>query len=75
MRRRIHRVLVVAGFLAIVGGLWPAPAHASISCRVLIFQHCAPYACCIQICTSCYNSQTGITDIECGDTECWSQYP
>ena len=75
MRRRIHRVLVVAGFLAIVAGLWPAPAHASISCRTLQFFHCGDYVCCIQICTSCYNSQTGITDIECGDTTCWTQYP
>jgi hypothetical protein len=75
MRRRIHRVLVVAGFLAIVAGLWPAPAHAAITCRVLQFLHCSQYACCLQICTSCFDSKTGITTLDCGDTVCWNQYP
>ena len=76
MRGRINRVLVVAGFLAAaVAGLWPPPAQATISCTVLKLMSCSEYACCLQICTSCYNSQTGFTDIECGDTTCWTKYP
>ena len=75
MRRRIHRVLVIAVALAAVAGLWPSPAQATISCKVLQFLSCDQYACCLQICTSCTNSRTGITDIECGDTTCWAKYP
>ena len=75
MRRRIHRVLVVAGFLAIVAGLWPAPAHAAIRCKVQQFFHCTAYACCLQICTICEDGAGNIIDVSCGDTICWSQYP
>jgi hypothetical protein len=75
MRRRIHRVLVAAGVLAAVAGLWPSRAQATISCRAQQFFSCSQYACCFQICTVCYNSQTGITDINCGDTTCWTKYP
>jgi len=75
MRRRIHQVLVVAGLLAMVAGLWPSPAQAAISCKVQTFRSCGTYVCCFQICTICYDTQTGdIIDISCGDTICYDRY-
>jgi hypothetical protein len=73
MRRRIHRVLVVAVFLAAVAGLWPSPAQASISCKVQIYRFCSAYVCCFQICTICMDQQGNIIDVTCGDAYCYNR--
>jgi hypothetical protein len=52
MRRRIHRVLVVAVFFAAVAGLWPSPAQAVVhgrcatNCGVYIYKGVLCFNCC-----------------------------
>ena len=73
MRRRIHRVLVVAGFLAIVAGLWPAPAQA-VTCKIYFVRICGPTICCIQSCINCYDAQGNpIGDPVCSDPICYNK--
>jgi hypothetical protein len=73
MRRRIHRVLVVAVFLVAVAGLWPSPARA-LSCTVVHLKWCGLYICCVQACTYCYDQQGNLVgDPICGDPICWNR--
>jgi hypothetical protein len=75
MFRRIHRILVVAGFLGMGAGLWPSPAQASIHCQVKIYQHCSLYVCCFEVCTICTDQDGNVIDVTCGDTVCYDRNP
>jgi hypothetical protein len=72
--RRARRVLVAAGFLAVVAGLWPAPAQAKGGCIVYFVRFCGPTICCMQSCIECYDSQGNpIGDPYCGDPICFNK--
>jgi hypothetical protein len=74
MFRRIHRVLIVAGFLAMVAGLWPSPAQA-ITCKVQNYHWCSPYVCCAQTCVICYDALGNeVGDVVCSDAFCYDKY-
>jgi hypothetical protein len=75
MRRRIHRILVVAGLLAMIVGLWPSSAQALV-CKVQNFHWCSDYVCCVQTCVYCLDPVTGQPiGVECSDADCWDQFP
>jgi len=74
MSRRIHRVLVVAGFLALAVGLSPSAAQAEITCNVHNYRYCSIYICCEYTCVSCIDSTTGESDTECSDIYCYNKF-
>jgi hypothetical protein len=76
MRGRIYRVLVVAGLLAMIVGLWPSPAQALV-CKVVYFHWCTAYTCCAQACVYCIDPVTGqlVGDVNCSDAFCWDRFP
>jgi hypothetical protein len=75
LRGRVYRVLVAAGVLASVVGLWPSPAQAKITCRIQDIRACGRYICCIESCIYCYDSITLelVGDIVCSDPTCWER--
>jgi len=73
--RRVHRVLVAAGILALGASFWPSPAQA-IKCSVVNLHWCGVYTCCVQTCTYCYDDHGNLVgDPSCSDPTCWDKYP
>jgi hypothetical protein len=67
------RLLPVVGLFALVVGLWPSPAQATITCHVQDFRSCSPYTCCSYTCVTCIDSTTGLSDTQCSDIYCYDR--
>jgi hypothetical protein len=71
--KRGCRLLPVAGLFALVVGLWPSPAQATITCHVQDYRYCSVYTCCAYTCVTCTDSKTGESDTQCSEVLCYDK--
>jgi len=74
--RRAHRVLAAAGLLALTVVLWPSPAQAKVTCKVVDLRVCGRLICCLQTCVYCEDASGNLVgEPACSEPICYYRYP